>query len=156
MTELKNVYVIDSLANIGKYAALGERFAKAVDLIAKGDFAALKSGRNDIAGDDVYVNCFETDYVAKADRKPEVHHAYFDIQIPLDADELFGLAELDPAAAGSFDESKDCGFYEQPVEWFTVKRGEFAICWPKVCAHAPAVTPDVPKRARKLVFKVRA
>lgn len=155
MTELKNVYVIDSLANIGRYAALGENFAKACALIAKGDFDALKPGRNDIDGDNVYVNCFEADYVSKAERKPEVHHAYADIQIPLEADEAFGLAAFDPSAAGSFDEAKDCGFYDQAVDWFTVKRGEFVICWPKVCAHAPAVTPDVPKKAHKLVFKVR-
>lgn len=156
MTELKNVYVIDSLENIGRYAALGANFAKACALIAKGDFAALKLGRNEIDGDAVFVNCFEADYVAKEDRKPEVHHDYFDIQVPLETDEAFGLAAFDPSAAGSFDETKDCGFYEQAVSWFTVKKGEFVICWPRTCAHAPAVTPDVPKKARKLVFKVRA
>ena len=38
----------------------------------------------------------------------------------------------------------------------TVKKGEFAICWPTVCAHAPAITTDEPKKAHKLIVKVLA
>lgn len=156
MTKLNNVYIIDKLENIGQYANISANFAKACAVVAKGDFAAFKLGRNEIDGDSVFVNCALSDYVEKADRVPEIHHKYFDIHVPLDADEVIGLAVFDKNAKGSFDEASDGGFFEQPVEWFTVHRGEFAICWPLVCAHSPAVTTDVPKKARKLVFKVRA
>ncbi len=48
-------------------------------------------------------------------------------------------------------------FVEQPkVEYFTVRKGEFAICWPNTCAHAPAITPDAPKKSAKLIVKIRA
>ena len=72
------------------------------------------------------------------------------------ADERIGLGALDPAVKFDFDEASDSGVPVQPLEWFTVKRGEFAICWPVTCPHAPAVTTDVPKEARKLIVKVRA
>lgn len=156
MTELKNVYLIDRLENVGKYVALGANMKTACEFLAKGDFSILAAGRNTIDGDRVFVNNVVADYVAKTERRPEVHHRYFDIHVPLEADECLGLAVFDPNAKGSFDEAGDGGLYEQPVEWFTVKKGEFAICWPVVCAHAPAVTTDTPKKAHKLIVKILA
>ena len=156
MVKLEGTYAIDSLENIGAYARLGANFAKACEFLAKGDFGSLKPGRNDIDGDNVFVNCVDAKYVAQADRPNEIHRKYFDIHIPLAADERIGLGALDPAVKFDFDEASDSGVPVQPLDWFTVKRGEFAICWPVTCPHAPAVTTDAPKEARKLIVKVRA
>jgi len=156
MTRLDNCYVIDTLANIGKYAGISANFKKACDFIAKGDFDKLVPGKNVIDGDEVFVNRDLANYVTKAERRPEFHRAYFDIQIPLENDEIIGLAKLDESTSVPFDETRDCGFNDQPVEYFTLKRGEFAICWPGVCAHSPAITTDEPKKSVKLVVKVRA
>jgi len=155
MVKLDGVYVIDRLENIGEYVGLGANFAKACEFIAKGDFDSLKLGRNDIDGDNVFVNCVDAQYVVQADRPNEIHRKYFDIHVPLAADERMGLGKLDPSAKFDFDETADCGIPVQPLDWFTVKRGEFAICWPRTCPHAPAVTTDEPKTARKLIVKVR-
>ena len=156
MVKNEGIYLIDKLENIGKCAGIGANFAAACDFIAKGEFDSLRPGRNEIDGDKVFVNCDTAEYVLPENRKVEFHKRYFDIHIPLDADEKIGLAALDESAPQTFDDAKDCGFAEQQVEWFTVKRGEFAICSPRTCAHAPAVTTDVPRRARKLIFKVLA
>ena len=156
MVKLDGVYAIDALGNIGEYAGLGANFAKACEFVAKGDFGSLKPGRNDIDGDNVFVNCVDAQYVAQADRPNEIHRRYFDVHIPLEADERIGLGALDPSVKFDFDEASDGGVPVQPLDWFTVKRGEFAICWPKTCPHAPAVTTDVPKKSRKLIVKVLA
>ena len=98
----------------------------------------------------------EAELVPLADRRPEVHHAYFDIQIPLSGEEVYGLAAFDPSAEGSFDEAKDIGFYDVPVEPLTLRPGRFAILFPGVCAHAPCCSEDVPGTTiRKIVIKVR-
>ena len=156
MVEINGVYLIDKLENIGNCAGIGANFAAACEFVAKGDFASLKPGRNEIDGDSVFVNCDEARYVAPEDRRVEFHRKYFDIHIPLEADERIGLALLDESAQQTFDDAKDCGFAEQRVEWFTVRRGEFAVCWPRTCAHAPAGTTDAPKSARKLIVKIKA
>ena len=156
MVKIDGIYLIDKLENIGSCAEIGANFAAACEFIAKGDFASLKPGRYEIDGDSVFVNCEEPQYVAPEDRRVEFHKKYFDIHIPLDADERIGLARLDETAPQTFDDAKDCGFAEQQVKWLTVRRGEFAICWPKTCAHAPAVTTDAPKSARKLIVKIKA
>lgn len=156
MTKLDGVYIVDRLENIGSCAGIGANFAAACEFIAKSDFASLKPGRNEIDGDNVFVNCCTAEYATPENRKVEFHKRYFDIHIPLEADERIGLAPLDESAPQTFDDANDCGFAEQHVEWFTVRRGEFAICWPKTCAHAPAVTTDAPKSVRKLIVKIKA
>ena len=156
MTELKNCYVIDTLDNIEKYAGISENFKKACDVIAKGGFESFAPGRHEIAGVDVYVNRDTATYVHQNERRPEFHREYFDIHVPLENDERMGLAAYDEKAPCSFDATKDCGFTDQKVEYFTVKKGEFAICWPGTCAHAPAITTDEPKKSAKLIVKIRA
>ena len=156
MTKLDGVYIVDRLENIGSCTGIGANFAAACEFIAKGDFASLKPGRNEIDGNNVFVNCDEAQYVAPEDRRIEFHRKYFDIHIPLEADERIGLARLAESAPQTFNDAKDCGFAEQKVEWFTMRRGEFAVCWPGTCAHAPAVTTDAPKSARKLIVKIKA
>ena len=153
---MKGVYLIDKLENLEAYKALGPNFVKAIDFLKSHDLATLPAGRNEIAGDDVWANVDETDLVPLAAKKPEVHHRYFDIQIPLTGSETFGLARFDPSAEGSFDEAKDIGFYDQAVEPVTLVPGEFAVFYPGTCAHAPACTPDEPRRQRKIIVKVRA
>ncbi len=153
---IENVYIIDKLENIGNYAHLNAGFAKAAALIAKGDFAALKSGRNEIDGENVWVNCVSAQLVAPKDRKPELHRKYFDLHVPLAGPETFGLGIFDSLARGSFDEKEDIGFYDQKVEWLTIVPGEFLITYPNTCAHAPACTLAEPHESKKLIFKIKA
>jgi len=153
---MENTYVIDKLENLGKYAAINANFAKAVEFLKKADLAALPLGKNEVDGDNVWVNAAEATLEALAEKKPELHRVYFDIQIPLTGEETYGLAKFDPQSAGSFDEAKDIGFYDQAVEPVTVKPGEFAIFYPNTCLHAPCVSLTGTRTIRKLIAKVRA
>ena len=153
---MDKVYVIDRLENLGKYAGLGTNFAKAIAFLAKGGLESLPVGKNEIDGTNCWANVMaEAELVPLADRRPEVHHAYFDIQIPLSGEEVYGLAAFDPSAEGSFDEAKDIGFYSQAVTPVTVRPGEFAILYPETCAHAPACSLTGPRKIRKIVVKVK-
>lgn len=156
MEKLENCYLIDSLENIGSYAGLGANFRTACEFLSRGGFDALAPGKNQIDGDRVFVNNVEAQYVLPEERRPELHRKYFDIHVPLESDERIGLALFDAGAKGEFNEAEDGGLYDQKVDWFTVRRGEFCITWPKTCAHAPAVTTDVAKKSRKLIVKVLA
>ena len=154
---MENVYVIDKLENLGKYAGLNANFAKAIAFLKSADLATLPEGKNEIDGENCWANVMNAaELVPLAERKPEVHHAYFDIQIPMSGEEVYGLGPYDPSAAGSFDEAKDIGFYDQAVEPVTVKPGEFALLYPKACAHAPACSLTGPRTIRKIVVKIKA
>ena len=155
--EVKGVYAVDRLEHLADYAGISPAFAKAVEFLQKSDLAALAAGRHEIDGE----NCFaivndEAELVAPAERKVEVHRVYFDIQIPLSGEETYGLAQFDPDAAGSFDEEKDIGFYDQKVVPVTLKPGEFAVFYPQTCAHAPACSLSAPRKIRKIIVKVKS
>jgi YhcH/YjgK/YiaL family protein len=155
--EVKGVYIVDRLEHLAEYAGISPAFAKAVEFLQKSDLAALAAGRHEIDGDECFAIVNDAaELVAPAERKVEVHRVYFDIQIPLSGEETYGLAEFDPAAEGSFDESKDIGFYDQKVVPVTLKPGEFAVFYPDTCAHAPACTLGEPCSIRKIIVKVKA
>ena len=155
--EVKGVYIVDRLEHLADCVGISPAFAKAVEFLEKNDLNSLAAGRHEIDGD----NCFaivndEAELAAPAERKVEVHRVYFDIQIPLSGEETYGLAEFDSAAAGSFDEEKDIGFYDQKVVPVTLKPGEFAVFHPQTCAHAPACSLTGPRKIRKIIIKVKA
>ena len=89
--------------------------------------------------------------------RPEVHHEYFDIQLPLSGEEVIGVGRFDPAVQGDFDEEKDIGFYDGvALDPLTLRPGEFAILHPNTCAHAPCCSEDAAGTPiRKIVVKVR-
>ena len=153
---MENVYVIDKVENLGTYAGVGVHFAKAVDFLAKADLARLPTGKNVVDGDNAWVNAAEAELTPFGSKRPELHRRYFDIQIPLDGEETYGLAKYDPSSPGSFDEARDIGFYDQAVEPVTVRPGEFAIFWPGACLHAPCCSLTSARKIRKLVAKIRA
>ena len=155
MRKLEGVYIVDTLDNIGAYAGISGNFAKAVAEIGRGKLHDYQPGRNTLDGENLWVNFDRPLLVNPKDRKAELHHRYFDIQIPF-ADETFGVARFDPSAAGSFDEEKDFGLYDQELEWIDLQSGEFAIFYPRTCLHAPACTRGEPHASEKLIFKVRA
>lgn len=156
MIELRNCYIIDSLANIGKYRALSPNFKTACDFVAKGDFSALKPGKNVIDGEAVFVNDNPTNFCVQGERKMEFHRRYYDIHIPLDCDERIGLGVFDARTRAAYDAEKDVGFCAQEVDWFVIRKGEFCITAPYTCVHVPSVTTDTPKTVRKIVVKVEA
>jgi len=150
------VYVKDKLANVGKYAQYGRNFAKATAFLQRKDLSRLPNGRYEIDGDNAFAMVQEATLKPWGTGRPEVHHEYFDIQLPLSGEETIGVGAFDPRTQGEFDEEKDIGFYDGvAVEPLTLCPGEFAILHPETCAHAPCCTIDGLGKIRKIVIKVR-
>ena len=157
MKKEEGVYVADSLANAGKYAELGPHFAKAVEFLQRRDLMRLPNGRYELDGENAYAMVQEATLKPWGTGRPEVHHEYFDIQIPLSGEEMIGVGRFDPAVSGDFDGEKDIGFYDGvAVKPLNLRPGEFAILYPNTCAHAPCCSEDAAGTPiRKIVIKVR-
>ena len=151
------VYIKDSLANIGKYAGLGQHFAKAVEFLGRRNLMSLPNGRYELDGENAYAMVQEATLKPWGAGRPEVHHEYFDIQLPLSGEEIIGVGRFDPSTPGDFDEERDIGFYDAAaVEPLTLRPGEFAILYPSTCAHAPCCSEDAAGTPiRKIVIKIR-
>ena len=157
MKKVEGVYVKDSLANVGLYADYGAHFAKAVAFLQRKDLMKLPNGRYELDGKDAYAMVQEATLKPWGSGRPEVHHEYFDIQLPLSCEETIGVGAFDPKTSGDFDEEKDIGFYDEAtVEPLTLEPGQFAILHPCTCAHAPCCSEDAPGTVvRKIVIKIR-
>ena len=157
MSKEDGVYIADSLANIGAYAKLGKNFAKAVEFLGRRNLMSLPNGRYELDGENAYAMVQEAMLKPWGTGRPEVHHEYFDIQVPLSGEEVIGVGRFDPTVQGDFDVEKDIGFYDEvPVEPLTLRPGEFVILHPNTCAHAPCCSEDAAGTPiRKVVIKVR-
>ena len=156
MKSENGVYVSDSLENAGKYAELGPHFAKAIEFLQRKDLMHLPNGRYELDGENAYAMVQEVPLKAWGTGRPEVHHTYFDIQLPISGEEMIGVGRFDPATSGEFNEEKDIGFYDVPVEPLTLRPGQLAILYPGTCAHAPCCSADAAGMTiRKIVIKVR-
>ena len=156
MKKEEGVYIKDALANVGAYATLGKNFAKAVAFLGRKDLRNLPNGRYELDGENACAMVQEATLKPWGTGRPEVHHEYFDIQLPLSGEETIGVGRFDPATPGDFDEEKDIGLYDGiPVEPLTLRPGEFAILYPNTCAHAPCCSEDAAGTLiRKIVIKI--
>ena len=157
MKREEGVYVKDSLARIGDYGKIGKNFRKAVEFLGRKDLRNLPNGRYELDGENAYAMVQEAMLKPWGSGRPEVHHEYFDIQIPLSGEEIIGVGRFDPKTQGDFDAEKDIGFYDGvAVEPLTLRPGEFVILYPNTCAHAPCCSEDAAGTPiRKIVIKVR-
>ena len=157
MKKEEGIYIKDSLANAGEYAKLGPHFAKAVEFLGRKNLGSLPNGRYELDGENAYAMVQEATLKPWGTGRPEVHHEYFDIQVPLSGEEMIGVGRFDPSTPGDFDEEKDIGFYDGTVvEPLALRPGEFAILYPNTCAHAPCCSEDAAGTPiRKVVIKVR-
>ena len=154
MKKIEGVYIADSLRNVGDYANLGAHFAKAVAFLQRKDLMRLPNGRYELDGENAYAMVQEANLRVWGSGKPELHHKYFDIQLPLSGEETIGVGRFDPKTPGDFDAEKDVGFYDVEVEPMTLRPGEFAILYPETCAHLPCCS-ETGGVIRKIVIKVR-
>lgn len=157
MKQAEAVWIQDSLANVGAYAKLGKYFGRAVAFLGRKDLRNLPNGRYELDGEDAFAMVQEATLKPWGTGRPEVHHEYFDIQVPLSGEEIIGVGRFDSSVPGEFDEGKDIGFYDGiAVEPLLLRPEEFVILYPNTCAHAPCCSEDAAGTPiRKIVIKVR-
>jgi len=142
--------IVDSLANIGRYACLGPNYALAAQYLQTADLSALPMGRTDVHGDDVYLMLADN-YLDRTDMGYEAHAVYADIQIILKGSERFGWGPTGDYAPlqGDFQTVDNVDGFA-----FTLREGQFALFLPTE-PHAPGNPDGAPATCRKLVVKVR-
>lgn len=132
------------------------RMRMAFEFLHRSDLKSMPVGRYSIDGDNVYAIVQECDLKPVSEAKAEAHRRYIDIQTPLTGEESYGVARLtDENFRKVFDSKADVGFYDQDLEIFTLRPGQFAMFQSPRGLHAPGLTMGAPHRIRKLVVKVK-
>lgn len=149
-----------NIKDISKLAPyVSARLQKALDFIANTDFSQLPNGEIEIEGRKIYagINTYETE--PKADRRPEKHNKYIDVQFVGKGEETIWYAPLRENCVLTEDkfETKDVAFYEDPKELNCVnlKTGDFCILFPWEL-HRPNCQTTKANLVQKIVVKVLA
>jgi YhcH/YjgK/YiaL family protein len=148
--------ILDIISNRNRYRGLDSAVEKAMEYLAGTDFTALKDGRHDIEGDEIYALLFSYDTEPESARRFEAHRKYIDVQYLLSGREIIhwaALQELTPA--GEYSDEKDIVFLSgNSRARLQLTPGTFALFFPED-AHKPNCAWDDPQPARKVVVKVR-
>ena len=85
--------MIFSNVNIDEYKKYPAAIQKAVEFLKSHDFTAMEPGTYKIEGDDIYANVFDALTEPAAQRNPESHKEYLDVQYVVTE---YGVVNLKP------------------------------------------------------------
>lgn len=128
----------------------------AIEYLKSNDFVAMEPGVYEIQGKDIYAQVFDTETGVAAERRPEVHEKYIDVQFLASGEEKLGFTpdtgkyEVDERI-----DERDLIFYKSVEnEGFIVATpGCYSMFFPED-VHRPAVAVNEPMKVRKVVVKV--
>ena len=118
--------------------------------------AKLQKGRNDVSGDDIYINCMEyqTEFAEK--KIWEAHQVYYDIHYVLEGEECVQLASRQSMIGqGVYDIPGDYQLFDgAPQEEVALKKGVILIC-DSQDVHKVGIAKKKSEDVKKMVMKVR-
>ena len=147
--------IVDTIPHLERYLGLHPNLDTAIRYIRNADLGTLPVGRNEIDGDQVFVNVVRTNSIASQDREYEYHKHYIDLHLDLSGTEKIAISLDAPKGLGNFDEESDGGLcsVDDPGQCFPLGKERFAIAFPWE-PHLPLIAADQPEPIHKCIFKV--
>lgn len=142
-------------ADAARYLGGSQAMDTALRLLEKG-LGGLKKGRNEVDGDQVFINYMEYTTLREEETAYEAHLDYVDIHVLLSGEEQIKVVRVEDAQEFERDESADyVGYHGEAQATVTLRPGEFLAVWPGE-AHMVKLQVEGPTENRKAVFKVKA
>lgn len=141
--------------NAGQYSGLSKNLDLALGYIGKQDYSALVPGKNVLAGDDVYINCFSYETMESDQAFFEAHRDYLDLHVVLEGEEQIEVSYRGNLEEFEQDLSADYVGYKGKTEVVCLMRpGDFLVAFPED-AHKVKVKTNRVCQVKKAVFKIR-
>jgi len=141
----------------GEWSALHPVLGEALRRLRHTDLKALDPGKYEWDGDRMFLLVQRPQTAPKADRRPESHRRYADIQLLIEGREWIGCARRTDRSVVIEDEleTNDYALYEDPEDeiGLAMRPGSFAIFFPSDL-HRPCVCVDAPESIKKAVVKI--
>lgn len=142
------------LSDIGAYKGRSANLDTAIEYIKSCDLRSLIDGRNEIDGDNVYLNCFGYKTMKEDECFFEAHRRYLDVHIVLTGNELIGVS--DTASLEKTDENDETDYvgYKGKVKcYYKMNTSKFLIAYPED-AHMVKLMDREQSYVKKAVIKV--
>lgn len=148
--------IYTNLEQLERYLGISEALDTAIRYLKKADLTTLVKGRNEVDGDNVFINRFDYNTLPEGDAMWEGHAQYADIHVVLSGEEKIGVTDAARLTATIRDKASDFIGYEGDVEtWFTMRPGDILVVYPED-VHMVKVQLKGESHVEKAVFKVRA
>ncbi len=147
--------IADHIKNGDQYTALSKRIKEGINYLLENDLSALKPGRYEIDGDNLFYMILDYNPKAIEDGKCEVHKKYIDIQYIIKGSELMGYGRAEAMATTiPYDVERDCCYVDFTGDFVRYTEGMFAIFFPQD-AHMPGISDGDCTHVRKVAMKIR-
>lgn len=133
--------IIGKIKDLNRFKGLNENLDKAIDFILNNNLLSLQEGRNEIDGNNVFLNRFSYTCMEEKDCFLEGHNDYLDIHLVLEGQELLGYTDISElTSVTKYDPKEDFIKYEGPVHTYCKSVvGDFIITFPED-AHMPKIS----------------
>lgn len=128
----------------------------AIAYLKSNDFLKMEPGVYEIQGKDIYAQVFDAETEAAAEKRPEVHEKFVDVQFLASGKERLGFTP----DTGSYEveeriDERDLIFYKavENEGFIEAVPGCYSIFFPQD-VHRPACASGEPMKVRKVVVKV--
>ena len=153
-------FLANKIADSQRFEFFHPNVKTAFEFLRKTDLRTLKLGRNEVDGDNVFVNVMRPKLTPFDDKdgQGEAHRAYMDIHVPIIGKETVGTHTLtERERALPFNEKDDYVLFKAQGEPVEIVPGEFIMFFPPYGGHRPNCTREnpPPKDYLKAVVKVR-
>ncbi|MBI5178274.1 MAG: YhcH/YjgK/YiaL family protein [Nitrospinae bacterium] len=148
--------ILDSLENGSRYFPARSAMRAGLDFINKARAENPPDGRYDLDGENLYAIIQSYATAPVAEKLPESHRKYADIQSLLSGEEAIGWHPVEKLEVDTpYSEEKDIMFYRNAhgETLLLLVPGLFAVFYPHD-AHKPGCSIDAPRDVRKIVVKV--
>lgn len=119
-------------SHLGRYKGLTPALDTAIDYLGRADISTLVPGRNEVDGDNVYVNRFDYTTIPQTRAAWEGHVRYGDIHIMISGRERIGVSDISELAQIEQLEAEDFLGFEGAVRtWYAMGEGDVLIVFPE-------------------------
>lgn len=140
---------------LGRYLGISQNLDTAINYLRTHDLARLATGRNEVDGDNVYINRFDYTTIDETDAFYEAHLNYADIHILLSGEEIIKIADVNALKEFERDEATDyIGFHGEAQSSCEMSCHKVLVVFPED-AHMVKLKLHEASLVQKVVVKVK-
>lgn len=138
-----------------RYKGLYPSLDAAIDYLAGANLEELTPGRNEVDGENLFINRFDYATIPEEQASWEGHDRYGDLHIMISGRERIGVSDAGMLRRTGFQEASDFISYEGPVRtWYAMETEDVLIVFPED-VHMVKVALGEREPVSRAVFKFR-
>ncbi len=147
--------IYTDMKHLSRSKGISAHLDTAIDWLLNHDLAELVPGRNEVDGDNVFINRFGYTTMPEEEAAFEAHLEYADIHLLAEGQEFIGVTPIEDLTITKTDQEADNIECHGPVEVkLPMEPGKVLIVFPED-AHLVKVQRGNPVKVEKAVVKVR-